>query len=236
MPEPVALSPRDLETADSTADQSEQVTPAVLRPTMRGTLHRWSVPVAITLTVLLAGRAGGAGDRAAVIIYGLGITGMLATSGLYHAARFADRQRRLLRRVDHSMILIAISGTYTAVIVLALSGAEQVVLLSIAWGLAAVGVTLRMCFLDAHPALVTAVYLVAGWQLLLDFPAYERVLTAGELALIAVGGGLYSLGAIVYARKRPNPWPAVFGYHEVFHALVVAGAMCQWVAVWMIAV
>ena len=123
------------------------------------------------------------------------------------------------------MILVGIAGTYTAVIVLALDGATRVVLLSVAWGLAIVGVSIRMRWLHAPSGLVAAVYLVAGWQILLDFPAYEAALTAGELALLAVGGGLYTVGAVVYALKRPNPWPAVFGYHEVFHTLVVAAAI-----------
>jgi len=207
----------------------------LLRPSLRGALHRWSVPVAITLTVLLAVRATGAGDRAAVLVYGLCVTAMLGSSGVYHSARFAHRERRFLRRLDHSMILVGISGSYTAVIVLALSGTREVVLLSVVWGLAIVGVTIRMRWLDAPSGLVAAVYLAAGWQMLLDLPAYEEALSAGELALLAVGGGLYTVGAIIYAFKRPNPWPTVFGYHEVFHTLVVAAALCHWVAIWLLA-
>ena len=99
-------------------------------------------------------------------------------------------------------------------------------LLVIAWAVAAVGVGIRMLWLDAPSGLVAAVYLVAGWQILLDLPAYADALTGAELALLAVGGALYSIGAIVYARQRPDPWPAVFGYHEVFHALVVTAALC----------
>ena len=209
--------------------------PPMLRPALRGTLHRWAVPVALVLTALLTARASGAGDRAAVLVYGLGLTAMLATSGLYHHARLAHRDRRVLRRLDHSMILVCISGTYTAVIVLALDGTTRVVLLSVAWALAFVGVLIRMRWLHAPSGLVTAVYLVSGWQILLDFPAYEAALTGGELALLAVGGGLYSVGAVVYALKWPNPWPAVFGYHEIFHTLVVAAAMSHWVAVWLLA-
>ena len=206
-----------------------------LRPVMRGTLHRWAVPVALILTALLTVRASGAGDRAAVLVYGLGMTAMLATSGLYHHARLAHRERRLLQRLDHSMILVSIAGTYTAVIVLALDGAQQVVLLCVAWGLAVVGGLLRMRWMHAPAALIGAVYLVAGWQILLDFPAYTAALTAAELALLGVGGGLYTVGAIVFATKLPNPWPAVFGYHEVFHTLVVTAAISHWVAIWMLA-
>jgi hemolysin III len=97
-----------------------------------------------------------------------------------------------------------------------------------------VGVAIRMLWLDAPSGLVALVYLAAGWQMLLDIPAYTAALTAAELTMLAVGGGLYTLGAIVYALKRPNPWPAVFGFHEVFHTLVVLAALCHWVAVFLL--
>jgi hemolysin III len=208
--------------------------PAVLRPALRGTLHRWSVPVAVGLTAVLALRADTAGQRAAVIVYGACVTAMLAVSGTYHARRLCHRERRVLRRVDHTTILLATAGTYTAVIVLALDGATRVVLLAVAWGIALAGAAIRMLWLDAPSGLIAAVYLVAGWEILLDLPAYLAALSGAELALLAVGGACYTVGAVVYALHRPNPWPAVFGYHEVFHALVVAGALVQWVAVFLL--
>ncbi len=205
--------------------------PAALRPALRGTLHRWSVPVAIALTALLAVRVDTGGQLAAVLVYGACITSMLAVSGTYHSRRLAHRERRFLRRLDHTMILVGIAGTYTAVIVLALDGTTRVVLLVVAWSFVVVGAAIRMLWLDAPPVLIALVYLVAGWQILLDIPAYTAALDAAELTMLAVGGGLYSVGAIVYAMKRPNPWPAVFGFHEVFHSFVVAAAACHWVAV-----
>ena len=211
-----------------------QEIPAILRPSMRGTFHRGSIPVAVVLTVILAVRAPSGGARAAVLVYGVCVTAMLTVSGVYHSARLAAGKRRMLRRLDHSMILVGTAGTYTAVIVLGLDGATRVVLLVIAWAIAAVGVAIRMLWLDAPSGLVAAVYLVAGWQILLDLPAYASALTGAELALLAVGGGLYSIGAGVFALKRPNPWPAVFGYHEVFHALVVAAALAHWCSVFLL--
>ncbi len=203
----------------------------VVRPTLRGSSHRAAVPVAVVLTVVLVVRADGAGERAAVIVYGASVTAMLAVSGTYHLKRLWHRERRLLRRVDHTMILVATAGTYTAVIVLALDGTTRVVLLVVAWGLVLVGAAIRMLWLDAPSALVALVYVVAGWQMLIDLPAYLAALTPVELAMLAAGGVSYSLGAGVYAARRPDPWPTVFGYHEVFHALVVIGALCHWVAV-----
>ena len=205
--------------------------PAALRPALRGSMHRWSVPVAIALTVIVAVRVDTGGQLAAMIIYGVCVTAMLAVSGTYHARRLAHRERRFLRRLDHTMILVGIAGTYTAVITLAFDGTTRVVLLVIAWSFVVVGGAIRMLWLDAPAGLIAAVYLVAGWQALLDIPAYVDALDAAELTMIAVGGGLYSLGAIIYSLKRPNPWPAVFGFHEVFHTCVVLGAACHWVAV-----
>jgi hemolysin III len=216
------------------ADRAVRRAPPAVRPAMRGSMHRGSIPVAIALTVILAARADTAGARAAVIVYGLCVTAMLSVSGTYHSRRLAGRERRMLRRLDHSMILVAIAGTYTAVIVLALDGTTRVVLLAVAWAFVVVGVAIRMLWLDAPSGLVALVYLAAGWQMLLDIPAYTAALTAAELTMLAVGGGLYTLGAIVYALKRPNPWPAVFGFHEVFHTLVVLAALCHWVAVFLL--
>jgi hemolysin III len=207
---------------------------AHVRPALRGTLHRGSIPVAVALTVVLVVRADTPGQRAAVVVYGLSVTAMLAVSGVYHARRLYHRERRLLRRVDHTMILVATAGTYTAVIVLALDGATRVVLLVVAWALVVVGAAIRMLWLDAPALLVALVYVVAGWQILLDLPAYVGALDGVELVMLATGGIFYSLGAAVYAAHRPNPWPAVFGFHEVFHSLVVLGALCHWVAVFLL--
>lgn len=217
--------------SSAVTDHALAEVPAALRPALRGSLHRWSVPVAIALTVIVAVRVDTGGQLAAMIVYGVCVTAMLAVSGTYHARRLAHRERRFLRRLDHTMILVGIAGTYTAVITLAFGGATRVVLLIIAWAFVVVGGAIRMLWLDAPAGLIALVYLVAGWQVLLDIPAYVDALDAAELTMIAVGGGLYSVGAIIYSLKRPNPWPAVFGFHEVFHTCVVLGAACHWVAV-----
>ena len=206
-----------------------------LRPSWRGAIHRWSVPIAVTLTVVAATGARTGGARAAVVVYGVCVTAMLAVSATYHHVRFADVPNRVLRRLDHSMILVGIAGTYTGVIVLGLDGATRVVLLVIAWVIAVAGVAIRMLWLDAPPGLVAAVYLFAGWGVLFHPPAYVAALSPIELALLAAGGLLYTVGAVVYALKRPNPWPAVFGYHEIFHTLVVLAALCHWGAVFSLA-
>jgi hemolysin III len=210
-------------------------TDPLLPPALRGSLHRWAAPIAVALTVLLAVRAEGGGPRATVIIYGVCVSAMLAVSATYHARRRFDRPRRWLRRCDHAAIFLAIAGTYTAVIVLALDGATRIVLLVLAWVIAAFGIAIRMVWFDSHAGLTAAVYLAAGWMILLDLPAYVEALSGSELALLAVGGGLYTVGAAVFALKWPDPWADVFGYHEVFHTFVIAGALTQWFAVFSLA-
>ena len=167
-----------------------------------------------------------------MIVYGVCVTSMLAVSGMYHARRLVHRERRLLRRLDHSMILVGIAGTYTAVIVLALDGATRVVLLVVAWSFVVVGVAIRMLWLDAPSGLDrrSSTSSPGGSSCSTSRPT-ARALDAAELTMLAVGGGLYTVGAVVYALKRPNPWPAVFGFHEMFHTFVVAAAACHWVAV-----
>jgi hemolysin III len=209
--------------------------PVLARPALRGSLHRWSAPVAVVLTVLVTMRAPTGGTRAAVIVYGSCVTAMLAVSGTYHARRLSARQRRLLRRLDHAAIFAAIAGTYTAVIVLALDGVTRVVLLVLAWVIGGCGIVIRMVWFDAPPGVIATVYVAAGWMILLDVAAYVHALTGAELAWLAVGGGLYTLGAVAFALKRPNPWPAVFGYHEVFHTAVIAAALAHWFAVFSLA-
>ncbi len=205
-----------------------------LRPWLRGSFHRWGVPVAVVLTVVLAVRAHTGGERATVIVYGVCLSLMLSSSGLLHARRFSDRPRRVLRRLDHAMIHVGIAGTYTAVMVLALDGATRVVLLIVAWTLAVLGVITRMLWMDARRGLIAAVYLVAGWQLMIDLPAYRAGMRSLELGLLAAGGMLYTIGAVLFALRRPDPWPRVYGYHEVWHTFVVAAAFLHWLSIYLL--
>ena len=156
---------------------------------------------------------------------------MLAVSATYHAAGRSEVGRRRLKRVDHSMILVAIAGSYTGVVGLALSGDRRARLLALVWALALVGVAIRLLWLHAPYPVTAAVYVAVGWVALVDIAALRRSLTTPELALVVLGGVLYSIGAGVYAAHKPNPWPRTFGYHEVFHAFVVAGAAAHLAAV-----
>ena len=206
--------------------------PAIdIRPRWRGVIHRWAAPIGIALFVPLIARAETAGVRIALVVYAAGMTAMLGVSAIYHSGKLTPLAARRMKRVDHSTILVAIAGTYTAVTTLALDGTARVAMLVAIWVAAVVGVAVRMVWLDAPYPVSAGVYLVAGWLVLADLPGYVRGLSGAQLALLIAGGTFYTVGGVVYALHRPNPWPLVFGYHEVFHALVVLGALCHYACV-----
>jgi hemolysin III len=133
-----------------------------------------------------------------------------------------------MKRLDHSMIFVLIAGSYTPVAVLALHGPWEVVLLSVAWVGAAVGITLKMVRPDGLQVLTSILYMALGWLALVALPQLVRGMSLPELALMVTGGLLYTAGAIVFAARRPDPRPAVFGYHEIWHAFMVAAAACHY--------
>jgi hemolysin III len=207
----------------------DQVEP--VRPRWRGLIHRWAAIGFVPLFAVLLVAADPGAERAAIAVYAVGVLSMLGVSATYHSGRLSPAAWRVLKRIDHATILLAIAGTYTAVTVLALDGADQTKMLWIVGVGAVVGAGIRMLWLDAPYPVVAVVYLVVGWSALADLPAYIEGTTAVELALIVAGGLLYTVGGVVYALHRPVLRPEVFGYHELFHALVVAGALCHYAAV-----
>jgi len=194
-------------------------------------IHRWGAGAFILLFIVLSLVAYDRGSRLVVVIYGCCVTAMLTVSAVYHSGRLSPKATRLLKRIDHGTILFAIAGTYTAIIALALEGTSRVVLLTVVWVAALIGIAIRMLWLDAPYPLVAVVYVVVGWIALVDIGALLRALSGGQMALVMTGGLLYTAGGVVYGAHRPDPWPAVFGYHEVFHTLVVGGALAHYLAV-----
>jgi hemolysin III len=201
-----------------------------VRPTWRGLIHRWAAVVAVVAFGVLVARAPSS-ERAAIVVYGICVTAMLGVSATYHSGRLSPAGMRVMKRIDHSAILFAIAGTYTAVTTLALEGSHRDRMLVVIWVAAAIGIVVRMAWIDAPYPVVAAVYLIVGWLMVVDLNAYLRGMTDGQTALVALGGVLYTAGGVIYAVHRPNPWPRTFGYHEVFHALVVAGALAHYLAV-----
>ena len=201
-----------------------------LIPLLRGVSHAWAFWFALAGAVVLILLAPSATAVTAAVIYGAGLCALFAGSALYHRWRWDPRWRPLLRRVDHSTIFIFIAASYTPVALLVLHGPLSWVVLGIAWVGAAAGVFFSLAWIDAPRWLTAATYLALGWVAVIALPQLASKLGAAPFTLIAVGGGLYSIGAVVYALQRPDPWPRVFGFHEVFHAFVIAAAVCHFVA------
>jgi hemolysin III len=200
-----------------------------MKPRLRGVSHQWAfVCSLVTGTVLVAlaptGRA-----TAAAAVYAVSVAALFGTSALYHRVTWASHEaRRWMRRLDHSMIFVLIAGTYTPFAVLVLEGTLATVILLVVWAGALGGIVLKLVWVDAPKPLTAALYVLLGWVAVAAFPALLDGLGLVGTVLVAAGGLLYTAGAVVYARGRPDPVPAVFGYHEVFHTLVIAAAALQY--------
>ena len=200
-------------------------------PMFRGVRHRVLFIVALTLAPIMIVAAPGVGPRLVIAFYTLSIAALFGVSALYHRVPWSPRVKRAMQRLDHAVIFVAIGGTYTPVALFALSPWAAKLVLALVWGGAAVGVFMRVRFTEAPKAVVALPYLVVGWCLMaVVADAWHHLGVAGFLLLL-VGGLAYTAGALVFAFQRPDPWPATFGFHEVFHVLTVAGAALHYVAI-----
>jgi hemolysin III len=194
------------------------------RPLLRGWFHVGAVVAWLIGGPFLIAAAPDAGSRAALVVYVVAMLTMFGISALFHRVRWSAPAWRRMRRADHSAIFIGIAGTSTGVAGLALTGWSEVLMLSLVWTGAVTGIVLRQVWLDAPQWAVAIPYVVVGWCSLAVAPQLVRSLGWVGFALMLVAGAAYTSGALVYARKRPDPWPGVFGFHEVFHVSTVVGA------------
>ncbi len=206
--------------------------PQLLRPRMRGVLHTYAFAVAVALGVALVATAPGGSATVVAAIYAVAVCGLFGISALYHRVAWASpRSSRWMRRADHSMIFVFIAASYTPVSVLVLHGTLSDVVLAVVWGGACAGVILKLVWIAAPKWLSAVLYMALGWVSVATLPALWTGL--GWLAVLgfAVGGALYSAGAIIYATERPNPWPQTFGFHEIFHTLVIVAAAAHYAVI-----
>ncbi len=196
---------------------------AAAKPLLRGVSHELAAYAAAAAGIGLVLAAPSMRARAAAGVYGASLLALFAVSALYHRPSWDPRARLFWRRLDHSAIFFLIAGTYTPFCLL-LGGRTGNVLLAVIWVGAAAGVVQAVGWPTAPKPLVAAVYVALGWVVVPVLPALRLHLGPGALGLLAAGGIAYSLGAVVYALRRPDPFPRVFGYHEVFHALVILAA------------
>jgi hemolysin III len=201
----------------------DSASPAAAKPLLRGVSHEIAAGVALAAWIALVALAPSSRSLAAASVYGASLFALFAVSALYHRPTWPPRARLWLRRLDHSAIFLLIAGTYTP-FCLVLGGPRGDTLLAVAWGGATLGILQSVLWVRAPKPLVAVAYVLLGWVILPVMPALAARLGPGSVALLAAGGITYSLGAVVYAARRPDPFPRVFGYHEVFHALVVVAA------------
>jgi len=200
------------------------------KPLLRGVLHEVAAFGALAGWIGLALAAPNAPARAAAIVYGATLFVLFAASALYHRPNWPTRARLVMRRIDHSAIFLLIAGTYTP-FCLVLGGRLGRTMLAVAWGGALLGLLRAIFWPKAPRPLAAGAYVLLGWVVVPVLPSLWAALGSGAMALLALGGLLYTLGAVIYATRRPDPFPRVFGFHEVFHALVVGAAACHFAVV-----
>jgi len=202
------------------------------KPLLRGVFHQWAFFVALAAGATLAVLADGGRERVAVVVYAASLAGMFGAGALYHRGPWRSAAvLAWMRRLDHSGIFLLIAGTYTPFALIALDGRLSTTLLVLVWAGAAAGLVLNLVWIDAPGWLVACVYVSLGWIGALAMPQLFSEVGITWTVLLLVGGALYTLGAVAYAVHRPDPWPAVFGFHEVFHVLVIAAATVQFIGV-----
>ena len=202
-----------------------------LKPRLRGVFHQYAFYVAMVAGAVLVAVSDSARELVATWIYAVALAAMFGVSALYHRVNWrSTRVRTWMRRLDHSTILLLIAGTYTPFALLAFDGRVGDVILVVVWCGAAAGLVLNLAWVDAPKWLTALVFIALGWVGVVAVPELLD-LGVAPLVLVVVGGGLYTLGAVTYALRRPNPAPGIFGYHEIFHVLVIAAAAVHFIAI-----
>ena len=212
-------------------DASGALLPANARPLLRGVLHEVAFFVALVVGVLLVIYADGTRASTAAAIFATSVVTMLGASALYHRVTWSVRVRPWMRRVDHAGIYLLIAGTYTPVGLLTLRGTMRDVVLGVVWSGAAAAIAMKFIWVGAPKWLSAVTGVALGWAGVAAMPQVAKYAGVTAVTLLGVGGLAYTLGAVVYARRRPDPVPSVFGYHEVFHALTLVAVTCQYVAI-----
>ncbi len=206
---------------------------APAKPRWRGRIHQVAFFVSIPAGIVLVALAEDRAARIATIVYAVSLMAVFGSSAAYHRGDWTPKALRRMKRLDHSMIFVLIAGSYTPIALLVLHGPWTIVILSVVWAGAVVGITLKLIRIDGFSVLTAVLYMAMGWFALVALPQLVHTMPPPALVLTIVGGLLYTAGAITFAVRRPDPAPAVFGYHEIWHAFMVAAAACHF---WMVAI
>lgn len=198
-----------------------------VKPRLRGVSHEGAFYTAAVIGPVITIMAPPGATRFAVALYSVCLIGLFGVSAVFHRVTWSPVARRRMRRLDHSMIFVFIAGTYTPVAGLTLGHTQATLVLSMAWAGALAGVVVKLLWLDAPRVVAASLYVAVGWVAVVALPGLWVALGVVGFALLLAGGVLYTIGAVVFARRRPDPFPSVFGYHEVFHAFVILAALCH---------
>jgi hemolysin III len=201
------------------------------KPRLRGLSHQIAFFIAFPLAIVVDVRAKDGAPRIAAAVFSMSVIAMFGASALYHRRTWSPVRRRWLRRLDHAGIYGLIAGTYTPVGVLVLEGGWRVAVLTIVWSGALAAIVLKVAWVDAPKWLSALLGIILGWVGVAAFPQLLQKIGTGPSLLLLAGGVCYTLGALVYATRKPDPFPAVFGYHEVFHVLVIAAVAFQYAVI-----
>jgi hemolysin III len=201
------------------------------QPLLRGVSHGYSFFLSLIVGAALIAGAQTTRATVAAAIFAATVASMFGASALYHRVRWTPSQRRWMRRVDHAGIFLVIAGSYTPYALIVFSGSLRLIVLALVWAAVLSAIALRFAWVSAPGWIAVATGLAIGWLSLIALPQLIDRVSPGGLALLGAGGLLYTAGAVVYAIRRPDPAPTVFGYHEVFHALIVAAVACQYASI-----
>ena len=201
------------------------------RPLLRGVSHQWAFVVMLTLAPIVLVISPGIAPRFVMATYMVGLVGLFGISALYHRHHWGERGKAIMRRLDHSMIFVAIAATYTPIAIFVLPGTTGLAVLVVVWLGAAAGIASRLLVSHAPYWVIAVPYVAVGWACVAVGPSLWHHMGVAGMVLLIVGGVLYTVGAAIYATRRPNPWPSIFGYHEIFHLFVIAGAALHCVAI-----
>lgn len=202
-----------------------------IKPKLRGWLHAATAPLALISFLVMLVLADSVVARAGAAVFMLSALMLFGVSAVYHTVPWRERAKRVMKRLDHSNIFVMIAGSYTPFSLLLLDKSQTFVLLGLVWGGALLGVLFKVFWLTAPRWVYVPLYLALGWAALIYLPDFYAAASTVVFVMLSVGGALYTLGALVYGFKWPNPSPRWFGYHEVFHALTIAAFIVHYIGV-----
>lgn len=204
------------------------------KPRFRGRLHQVAFFLSIPQGVAVVVAAAGAVSRIGAAVYAVSLSGMYGASALYHRLRWSPRALMRMKRLDHSMIFVLIAGSYTPFALLVLHGTWSRAILGLVWAGAVFGITIKLLSIDRLRVVGGAMYIALGWLVIIALPQLVHGLSNTGLALLFAGGALYTIGSVVLWRRWPDPNPRWFGYHEVWHSMVVGGSLCHYAAIMLL--